>query len=88
MSTPPEPPDETPEQTLARLQAGQSAQTPQSAGGAAPDPSAGLRFPQVRLREGYDIEAVDAFIRDIRSRTSEEIRRVQFPTGDCARATR
>jgi DivIVA domain-containing protein len=66
---------ETPEQTLARLNAG-------SRIGESPGASrqGGLRFPVVRFREGYDICEVDAFIDTIDQRTADEVRGVRFST--------
>jgi DivIVA domain-containing protein len=65
-------PDETPEETLRRLNDAASSRSAPSGPGA--------RFPTTVLREGYDIEAVDAFLDGIADRTREEIDLVRFPT--------
>ena len=68
---------------MARLQRAASAARSESGDDQPPastDSDAGKRFPVVRLREGYDITAVDAFLLDIRARSADEIKGVQFPT--------
>jgi DivIVA domain-containing protein len=64
---------ETAEQSLARLNAS-GAVDPAAA------PSAGPRFPVVRLREGYDMAEVDAFYDNIHLATRQQVLDKQFTT--------
>jgi DivIVA domain-containing protein len=66
---------ETPEETLARLNAASGA-------GLAPvaSRSLGSRFPVVHLKEGYRTDEVDAFIDTLDQRTADEVQSVEFPT--------
>jgi DivIVA domain-containing protein len=78
---------ERPEETLARLQREESArqaaehsqEVPAARPAAANPPPAREEFGQVRLREGYAIDAVDAFFDHIETRSADEVRDAQFP---------
>ncbi|MFZ0325099.1 MAG: DivIVA domain-containing protein [Actinomycetes bacterium] len=68
---------ETPEQTLARLQ--RSTETHQNAAsGGTPRYKPPLDL--VRFKEGYDTAAVDAFLDSVEHRSQAEIHDVLFPT--------
>ncbi|MCJ7780776.1 MAG: DivIVA domain-containing protein, partial [Acidimicrobiia bacterium] len=68
-------PGETPEQTLARLDAAS-----RNAARRASDESRKPRFKVRYIAETYDIAEVDTFIDSIDGRTADEIRKVHFRT--------
>ena len=68
---------ETPEQTLARLQSTGQSGRPERPAMPPPVPA---RFPTVRLREGYEMAQVDAFLDTIETATPQQVHDKQFST--------